>query len=497
VGKVSAVFFSYSHRDRKSLDELLKYLGPLIRSLGLDITLWDDSMIPSGVDYRNEISRQIEGSLGVILLISQDFINSKFIADYELPPILAAVEQGQKTVFPIHILPSTYASTAIEKYQAVGDPAKPLAGMNRVERASALVEISRKIVGDLKKLSDAPRPRPIEPADDGVKTSAALAGIEALIEVMNSPAVLKNAAAFKAVFRLSQRQIEILGYFKALHDLLHTFQISCYDRLWSLIRKFNYNPEDPSLWDSDFDYDGSIVDTFVNLNAVTKQQKQIGKEAVPWVTTLDGNLRTLSAAVEKRSVAEINTAIGPIERVMSLQPILLNDRLVQAASQLPLQDLADALNNICDALEGEQLNPVKSQQFRDGATALCDLEESLTRLIENHGAWQELDREIRDVEKSVFQDVDRVAQYWPSIMAMTMPLCAEAGDPLTERLVKTIVRLDESVETGKSGDIQQHFLNYRNAANKCFYKVDSDLKGLCERLQSVGAPLATVWEMIQ
>lgn len=493
----STVFFSYSHLDRKWLDELLKYLEPLIRSLGLDVTLWDDSMIPSGADYREVISRHVEGSLGVVLLISQDFINSKFIADHELPPVLAAAKQGQKTVFPIHIWPSTFASTPIEGYQAVGDPAMPLAKMSKVDRASAYVEISRKIAGELKKLSDAPRPRPALPADDEVKTSAALAGIEALIEVMNSPAVLRNAAAFKAVFRLSQRQIEILGYFKALHDLLHTFQISCYDRLWSLIRKFNYNPEDPSLWDSDFDYDGSIVDTFVNLDAVTKQQRQIGREAVPWVATLDGNLRTLSVAVEKKCVAEINSAIRPIERVMSLQPILLNDRLVQAASQLPLQDLADALSNICDALEGEQQSPAKLRQFREGAEALRALEESLTHLIDKHGAWQELDREIRDIEKSVFQDIGRVSEYWPSIMAMTMPLCAEAGDLLTDRLVKTISRLDEAVEIGTPRDIQQHFLNYRNAANKCFYKVDADLKGLCEKLQSVGAPLATVWEMLQ
>src|SRR5205085_7252805 len=180
---------------------------------------------------------------------------------------------------------------------------------------------------------------------------------------------------------------------------------------------------------------------------------------------------------------------------------ILNDRLVEAASRLPLTELADALSGICERIDRDQVNQIAPLQ--SGVTALRDLDLSLTHLIDKHRMWQEIDREIRRVEGSVFNDVGAVVASWPDLKQMTEAQCADLDEDMANLLGKTMGRLDQAIMTwvrlsrpaDETRGIQETFLNYRNVANKCFYKVDVDLKDLCEKLQRVGEPLAKVWEV--
>ena len=62
AGARKTVFMSYSHRDRKWADELLKFLAPWIRNNRL--TLWDDSKIVPGASWKQEIDDAIERGIG-------------------------------------------------------------------------------------------------------------------------------------------------------------------------------------------------------------------------------------------------------------------------------------------------------------------------------------------------------------------------------------------------------------------------------------------------
>ena len=59
-----------------------------------------------------------------------DFLASDFIHEDELGPLLKEAERGGVTILWVPIYASAYKQTALEKYQAVLDPNKPLASIN-------------------------------------------------------------------------------------------------------------------------------------------------------------------------------------------------------------------------------------------------------------------------------------------------------------------------------------------------------------------------------
>ena len=134
------IFISYSHRDKRWLEDFRSHIQPLIR--GGHIDPWDDRQIAPGQEWHKEITKAIEAADIAVLLVSPDFLNSEFIANEELPRLLA----GRKTVFWIAIRHSNYAETPIAKYQCANATDSPLASLSKSNRDKAWVGISKKLL---------------------------------------------------------------------------------------------------------------------------------------------------------------------------------------------------------------------------------------------------------------------------------------------------------------------------------------------------------------
>ncbi len=137
------VFISYSHKDRKWLEKLQIMLKPLIREK--KISIWDDTQIKAGTEWRKEISKALARARVAVLLVSPDFLASDFIAEHELLPSLDAAKDGGLIVLWVAIRDSMYKETGIERYQAANDPSKPLADLRSAARDRELVKISEQI----------------------------------------------------------------------------------------------------------------------------------------------------------------------------------------------------------------------------------------------------------------------------------------------------------------------------------------------------------------
>ena len=127
------VFVSYSHKDTQWLKRLQVHLKPLDRA-GL-VDLWDDTRIKPGTKWNDEIKRALDSARVAVLLISADFLASDFIAENELPALLASAEEKGTIILPVIVSPSLFVQTvSLSQFQAVNDPSNPLIKMNEGER---------------------------------------------------------------------------------------------------------------------------------------------------------------------------------------------------------------------------------------------------------------------------------------------------------------------------------------------------------------------------
>jgi len=133
------VFISYSHKDKKFLNDLLTHLKPYVRSSS--VTAWSDKQIAPGSKWLDEIKAAIERTKVAILLVTKDFLASDFIHEFELGPLLKGAAESRVKILWVLVRACSYKETAIKDLQAlVAPPAKPLAEM-KAERDRAWVSI--------------------------------------------------------------------------------------------------------------------------------------------------------------------------------------------------------------------------------------------------------------------------------------------------------------------------------------------------------------------
>ena len=125
----SQLFISYSHADRPWVDRLQKMIRPLVRSE--DLQLWDDSRIPPGAKWREEIEKALASAKVALLLVSDDFLASEFVTNKELPPLLEAAEREGLRILWVCLSPCFVEETPISDYQALLSPHQFLDGMSR------------------------------------------------------------------------------------------------------------------------------------------------------------------------------------------------------------------------------------------------------------------------------------------------------------------------------------------------------------------------------
>jgi hypothetical protein len=108
----TSMFISYAREDRDDLTRLMKYLRPLERD-GL-VNFWFDELIEASDRWRDKIINALEKSNAALLLITQDFIDSEFIRNVELPELLKREAGGGLKIFWI---PMRHSSV-LDDYQA-------------------------------------------------------------------------------------------------------------------------------------------------------------------------------------------------------------------------------------------------------------------------------------------------------------------------------------------------------------------------------------------
>lgn len=146
------IFVCYSHTDSRWLDRLLIHLDPLERRGILDI--WSDQRIEPGDDWKEEILAALDRAQFAVLLVSADFIASKFIQEIELPRLLSAAENGGCRVLPVLVRASTFGETpSLSRFQHANPNGATLAAMGKEGAEQVLANLTRSI---LKRIESSP-----------------------------------------------------------------------------------------------------------------------------------------------------------------------------------------------------------------------------------------------------------------------------------------------------------------------------------------------------
>jgi TIR domain/PEGA domain len=180
-----SLFYSYSHKDESLRDELAKHLT-ILQQAGF-IREWHDRQILAGEEWDRQISIYLEAAEVILLLISADFLASKYCYDIEAKRALERHSSGTARVIPIILRPVLWKLAPFAALQALPKdtravtewPNRDLAFVNICEGILAVVvgwrdsagpsssseeaivdrPVSRKVVRARKRILDAALPR--------------------------------------------------------------------------------------------------------------------------------------------------------------------------------------------------------------------------------------------------------------------------------------------------------------------------------------------------
>jgi hypothetical protein len=142
------VFISYSHQDEKWKDRLVKQLS-VLENQGL-LSIWVDDQIMGGDDTLTEIARELDNADIAILLVSADFLTSKFIMGKEVPRLLQRrIEEGVR-VIPLIISPCTWQAVDwLRNIQGRPKDNKPLSSFKKSQYEQYLADLALEIIQDI------------------------------------------------------------------------------------------------------------------------------------------------------------------------------------------------------------------------------------------------------------------------------------------------------------------------------------------------------------
>lgn len=111
---------------------------------------WHDRKIEAGDTWGQAISENLEKAEIVVLLVSIDFINSKYCYDIEMDAALDRQAEGLVTVIPVIARSCLWKSTRFAPFQALPTDGKAIATWpDRDEALSVVAEGIRKVAEGL------------------------------------------------------------------------------------------------------------------------------------------------------------------------------------------------------------------------------------------------------------------------------------------------------------------------------------------------------------
>ena len=138
------LFVIYARADEEFRDELVKHLAVLRRQ---GFIHWDDQFVVPGEDWNSRIQAELYNSNVILMLVSPDFMDSRYILEHEVKPALELQAANKARVVPIIVRSVDWTFSPLGKLQVFPKDALPLnKWQDRDEAWLRIVEGLRRIV---------------------------------------------------------------------------------------------------------------------------------------------------------------------------------------------------------------------------------------------------------------------------------------------------------------------------------------------------------------
>jgi hypothetical protein len=327
-----------------------------------------------------------------------------------------------------------------------------------------------------------------------------------LAQLAANQTIRDSAVAFQARFQGERRLIEKLSHYKSLHDGLHTLQIKHVQQITRQEEKF---PSPRSLTALE-DYEADLREIADQIRPVVEQVPTALDERT-WFHRFERSIDLLRQAREGPSPDRLSEAIDLLTRVVSVQPSRIYSLLTFSFSELHLQEMVTDLQRICDEADRLTLDGNPVARFRAGLKNMDGLQRGVKELIGEHGEWQQIDNELRELNASPERIADNLPLLWPEQKERLIRLCNRSGEAWANELRKKTTELDEAINAWRAVAKQREadaatkalrqvvdilWFTWRKAGTRFFF-VDRQLDRLCTQLREIGNLLEAVLDTIR
>ncbi len=321
-------------------------------------------------------------------------------------------------------------------------------------------------------------------------------GFIALETLLSNPAVYESVVIFKVDLEIVYSHIDLLSYYKQMHDLLQEVETKCYWPIFRYKQRFVAD-EDGLMMLSE--YEMNLQSSIMKAHSLVEERPQDIDEEPSWIEDLEDVRSRLETAINCSSEHDITQALRNLSRILYTEPTCLNANLTSTAKTLRLSELIKNLGVVKDKIFAESLAETESlKTFETGLLSLSSINSRLGSLVKEHDAWQRIDSDLRVFGNSFapgILDEDNVSDL--SVLQEKIgDLCKGKMGAEVTRLEQCRQSLGDALILNEPTKVRASFYRYYAAALDVFVQVDLALLHLCEELRDIRTALAPVMEKL-
>jgi hypothetical protein len=312
------------------------------------------------------------------------------------------------------------------------------------------------------------------------------------VENLRAPQVREELSQFRALFSGTRTQIELLGQYKALHDVLQEVEAP----FSAIVRDQKRLQAGREAWDE-------LCDPLECLQLMLeKALKILAGERL--CDEFDMTRRRLTDAAASLTAAiagetrKLDGAVFAIRRALGLDLSTANNRLLTTARDLRLDAVVTALRSVLASLGVGRTAGASVDELARLVGALDELHTRLEALVREHDQWQAIGNDLRHFVDGGQPGLDEVRHSWPPVQeSLAAVLASGNGDDWARVIDSAAKDLDGAL--GRSDDpckCISHLRGLFRRANQRFVEVDKLLLRTCEELRQVGDTLDSVLKVI-